>query len=151
MRKRWKKQSFSKIIHIIHIKRTKIGGLFIANKRTSVLWTCDKNKRENVLTFKKSNFRGNLIKMFTQWKKADIINSTEEKKGGVMMAQVTKTMTIGELMFTNPDVAPILMEIGMHCLGCPSAQGETLEEAAMVHGIDSDLLVEKINAYLDAK
>ena len=43
------------------------------------------------------------------------------------------------------------MEIGMHCLGCPSAQGETLEEAAMVHGIDSDLLVEKINAYLDAK
>lgn len=89
--------------------------------------------------------------MFTQWKKADIINSTEEKEGGVMMAQVTKTMTIGELMFTNPDVAPILMEIGMHCLGCPSAQGETLEEAAMVHGIDSDLLVEKINAYLDAK
>ena len=67
------------------------------------------------------------------------------------MAQVTKTMTIGELMVTNPDVAPILMEIGMHCLGCPSAQGETLEEAAMVHGIDSDLLVEKINAYLDAK
>ena len=60
-------------------------------------------------------------------------------------------MTIGELMFTNPDVAPILMEIGMHCLGCPSAQGETLEEAAMVHGIDSYLLVEKINAYLDAK
>ena len=45
----------------------------------------------------------------------------------------------------------LLMEIGMHCLGCPSAQGETLEEAAMVHGIDSDLLVEKINAYLDAK
>lgn len=86
-----------------------------------------------------------MIKMFTQWKKADIINSTEEKKGGVMMAQVTKTMTIGELMFTNPDVAPILMEIGMHCLGCPSAQGETLEEAAMVHGIDSDLLVEKQN------
>ena len=48
-------------------------------------------------------------------------------------------------------VARALMEIGMHCLGCPSAQGETLEEAAMVHGIDSDLLVEKINAYLDAK
>jgi len=43
MRKRWKKQLFSKIIHIIHIERTKIGGLFIANKRTSVLWTCDKN------------------------------------------------------------------------------------------------------------
>lgn len=67
------------------------------------------------------------------------------------MAQITKNMTIGELMFSNPEVAPILMEIGMHCLGCPSAQMETLEEAAMVHGIDSDLLVEKINAFLDAK
>lgn len=67
------------------------------------------------------------------------------------MAQITKNMTIGELMFSNPEVAPILMEIGMHCLGCPSAQGETLEEAAFVHGIDSDLLVEKINAFLDAK
>ena len=49
-----------------------------------------------------------------------------------------------------PDAAPILMEIGMHCLGCPSAQMESLEEAAMVHGIDSDLLVEKINASMKA-
>lgn len=47
-------------------------------------------------------------------------------------------------------VAPILMEIGMHCLGCPSAQGESLEEAAMVHGIDVELLVEKINAAINA-
>ena len=53
-------------------------------------------------------------------------------------------------MSVNPDVAPVLMEIGMHCLGCPSAQGETLEEAAMVHGIDADLLVEKINAAANA-
>ena len=67
------------------------------------------------------------------------------------MAQIAKTTTIGELLNVFPESAPILMEIGMHCLGCPSAQGETLEEAAMVHGIDSDLLVEKINAYLDAK
>ena len=71
------------------------------------------------------------------------------------MAQVNKGTTIGELLMTSgdkiEDVARALMEIGMHCLGCPSAQGETLEEAAMVHGIDSDLLVEKINAYLDAK
>jgi len=67
-----------------------------------------------------------------------------------MALQVSKTMTIGELIQTAPQVAPILMEIGMHCLGCPSAQMESLEEAAMVHGIDSDLLVEKINAYLAA-
>ena len=56
------------------------------------------------------------------------------------MAKVTKDMTIGQIVATTPEVAPILMEVGMHCLGCPSAQAETLEEAAMVHGIDADLL-----------
>ena len=67
-----------------------------------------------------------------------------------MAGQVSKEMTIGEILAINPMVAPILMEIGMHCLGCPSAQGETLEEAAMVHGIDVEWLVEKINAALNA-
>lgn len=67
------------------------------------------------------------------------------------MAQVSKDMTIGEVLAMNPEVAPILMEIGMHCLGCPASQGESLVEAAMVHGIDSDLLVEKINAFLAAQ
>ena len=67
------------------------------------------------------------------------------------MAQVSKDMTIGEVLAMNPEVAPILMEIGMHCLGCPASQGEGLAEAAMVHGIDSDLLVEKINAFLAAQ
>ena len=62
------------------------------------------------------------------------------------MGQISKSTTIGELLMVFPEAAPILMEIGMHCLGCPSAQMESLEEAAMVHGIDADLLVEKINA-----
>lgn len=62
------------------------------------------------------------------------------------MADITKDMTIGEMLRTNPDVAPILLDAGMHCLGCPSAQAETLEEAAMVHGIDVDALMEKIAA-----
>ena len=62
------------------------------------------------------------------------------------MAEITKDMTIGQALQTNPAIAPVLMEIGMHCLGCPSAQGETLEEAAMVHGIDADALMEKIKA-----
>ncbi len=62
------------------------------------------------------------------------------------MAQITKDMTIGEILRTNADVAPILMEAGMHCLGCPSAQGESLEEAAMVHGMDIEELMAKINA-----
>lgn len=66
------------------------------------------------------------------------------------MAQISKDTTIGELLNVYPEAAPILMEIGMHCLGCPSAQGESLAEAAMVHGIDSDLLVEKINASMAA-
>ena len=62
------------------------------------------------------------------------------------MADITKDMTIGEILRANPDVAPILMEAGMHCLGCPSAQGESLEEAAMVHGMDIEELMDKINA-----
>lgn len=62
------------------------------------------------------------------------------------MAEITKDMTIGEALRTNPDIAPVLLEIGMHCLGCPSAQGETLEEAAMVHGIATDDLMAKIAA-----
>lgn len=67
-----------------------------------------------------------------------------------MAVKVAKNMTIGELLNSYPQTAPILMEIGMHCLGCPSSQAESLEEAAMVHGIDADLLVEKINAFLNA-
>ncbi len=62
------------------------------------------------------------------------------------MEAFTKNTTIGELLAEYPGAAPILMEIGMHCLGCPSSQMETLDEAAMVHGIDADLLIEKINA-----
>lgn len=68
-----------------------------------------------------------------------------------MAIQITQETTIGYLIMNAPEVAPILMEIGMHCLGCPSAQGETLQEAAMVHGIDPELLVAKINAFLAAK
>ena len=62
------------------------------------------------------------------------------------MAQITKEMTIGEILRANPEGAPILMEAGMHCLGCPSAQGESLEEAAMVHGMDIEDLMSKIAA-----
>lgn len=62
------------------------------------------------------------------------------------MGNITKDMTIGEILRTAPEVAPILLEAGMHCLGCPSAQGESLEEAAMVHGMDIDALMAKIAA-----
>lgn len=66
------------------------------------------------------------------------------------MAQITKDTTIGEALRINTDIAPVLMEIGMHCLGCPSAQGETLEEAAMVHGIPVEDLMAKIDAVTGA-
>ena len=65
------------------------------------------------------------------------------------MAAITKEMTIGEILRTNPKVAPVLLEAGMHCLGCPSAQGESLEEAAMVHGMNIDELMAKIEAALN--
>lgn len=60
------------------------------------------------------------------------------------MSNITKDMTIGEILRANPAVAPVLLGAGMHCLGCPSAQAETLEEAAMVHGIDINDLMAKI-------
>lgn len=61
------------------------------------------------------------------------------------MAQISKDMRIGELLNVDQNIAVILMRAGMHCIGCPSAQGETLEEAAMVHGMDADLLEKQIN------
>ena len=66
------------------------------------------------------------------------------------MARVTKDTTIGEVIQIDAGVIPILMGAGMHCVGCPSSAGETLEEAAMVHGIDSDMIVEEIQSYLQS-
>ena len=64
------------------------------------------------------------------------------------MASVTKDTMIGELLRIDENVAPLLLNIGMHCLGCPSSQMETIEQAAMVHGIDPTALVDEINDFL---
>lgn len=65
------------------------------------------------------------------------------------MAQITKDTKIGELLNINGEAAaPILLSIGMHCLGCPSSQMETIEEAAYVHGVDPDKLVQTLNEQL---
>lgn len=64
------------------------------------------------------------------------------------MSQVTGATLIGELLKIDTGVIPILMEAGMHCVGCPSSQGESIEEACMVHGIDSDSLVDQLNKFL---
>ncbi|WHH58523.1 DUF1858 domain-containing protein [Petroclostridium sp. X23] len=58
---------------------------------------------------------------------------------------ITKDMTIGELVRTYPQVIETLMSFGMGCVGCPSAQAETIEEAAMVHAIDIEKLVDALN------
>ncbi len=60
------------------------------------------------------------------------------------MTGVKKEMTIAEIMQTVPDVIPVLLSAGMHCIGCPASQGESLEEAAAVHGIDIDDLMKYI-------
>ena len=64
------------------------------------------------------------------------------------MAKITKDTTIGQAIQMDPGIIPILMSAGMHCVGCPSSAGETIEEAAMVHGINPDDLVEDINDFL---
>lgn len=58
---------------------------------------------------------------------------------------IEKTTKIGEIIEDAPEKADILLEVGMHCLGCPASQAETLEEACAVHGINVDELVEKLN------
>ena len=64
------------------------------------------------------------------------------------MAAITKKSTIGEVLNMNIETARFFMEIGMHCLGCPASQGESIGEAAEVHGLDPDDLVDKINEFL---
>ena len=59
--------------------------------------------------------------------------------------KINKDMKIGELLEVAPEKAEILMEAGMHCLGCPASQAETLEEACDVHGIDVNELLEEWN------
>ena len=58
---------------------------------------------------------------------------------------ITKDMCIGDILDQYPDAAPLFLEMGMHCLGCPSARGETVEQACAVHGVDPDELIQKIN------
>ena len=69
------------------------------------------------------------------------------------MAAITKKSTIGEVLNMNNELPCFFMEIGMHCLGCamasgPASQGESIEEACMVHGTNADELVAKLNAFL---
>ncbi|MBE6763215.1 MAG: DUF1858 domain-containing protein [Ruminococcaceae bacterium] len=64
---------------------------------------------------------------------------------------VTKDSIIGDVLDFDRETAPFFFEMGMHCLGCPSARGETIEQACMVHGVDPDELVAKLNAHFEGK
>jgi hybrid cluster-associated redox disulfide protein len=68
---------------------------------------------------------------------------TEGLKGGLMMA-ITKDMTIAQILRTFPQTADVFRSYGMHCLSCPGATGESLEQAAMVHGFDADKILEDL-------
>ena len=65
--------------------------------------------------------------------------------------QVTKKSIIGDVLDAAPDTAVFFLEIGMHCLGCPAARGESIADACEVHGTDADELIAKINAHLAKK
>lgn len=67
------------------------------------------------------------------------------------MAKITKDTIIGDILDIDRTTAPFFLEMGMHCLGCPSARGETLEQACMVHGVSVDELVAKLNAHIENK
>lgn len=64
---------------------------------------------------------------------------------------ITKDTIIGSILDVAPDTAAFFLEMGMHCLGCPASRGESIEQACMVHGVDADELIAKINAFLENK
>lgn len=67
------------------------------------------------------------------------------------MTSITKDMTIGDILDADRETIPFFLEMGMHCLGCPASRGESVEEACVVHGVDADELVKKINDFLASK
>ena len=66
-------------------------------------------------------------------------------------ATIKKTMTIDAVLNMDENLTTVLMGFGLHCFGCPMSRMETLEEAAMVHGVDVDLMVEKLNEAIENK
>lgn len=67
------------------------------------------------------------------------------------MAKVTKDMIIADVLNMDRGTVPIFLSSGMHCLGCPSSSGESIEDACAIHGIDADKLMKDLNDYLEGK
>lgn len=64
---------------------------------------------------------------------------------------VTKDTVIGDILDRDGSVAPFFLEMGMHCLGCPASRGETIEQACMVHGVDCDDLIDRLNLHMNGE
>lgn len=84
------------------------------------------------------------IKKYRNKEKNRIHNSNKERDD--IKVKIEKTTKIGELLEIAPEKAEILLNAGMHCIGCPASQEETIEEACMVHGIDIEELLKELNA-----
>lgn len=84
--------------------------------------------------------------LYYRWRSFRTCVTLIDFKEDMSMAQITKDTLIGDILKINPNSVPILLNMGMHCLGCPSSQGETLEEACQVHGVDVESIVEELNA-----
>ena len=65
--------------------------------------------------------------------------------------EITKDTIIGDILDIDSSTAPFFLEMGMHCLGCPASRGESIEQACMVHGVNADELVSKLNAHIQGK
>ena len=66
-----------------------------------------------------------------------------------MAVKIEKNTIIGDVLDIAPQAAPLFFAIGMHCLGCPSSRGETVEEACMVHGVDCDAFLKQVNYFIE--
>ena len=79
------------------------------------------------------------------------MSATSTNKEDTIMATVTKNMIIEDIIGIDPNLVMILMQSGMHCVGCPASRGESLEEACFVHGLDADEIAASLNEYLALK
>lgn len=87
-------------------------------------------------------FSGNILNIMR------ICNAGQSER--MIHMTVTKDTLIGEILDVDMTTAEYFLEMGMHCLGCPASRGETLEQACVVHGVDVNELLDKINAHINA-
>ena len=91
-----------------------------------------------------------IVEWYDKTEKNVLLNAVRAAEWRNIMTRITKDTTIGEAIQYDAGIISILMGAGMHCVGCPSSAGETIEEAAMVHGLDCDALLEDIHDYLQS-